>query len=616
MLFELKQFKQLVLIILILLMSFGSPLQFVSAENTVVVLETQDIQSEDKGDSEDLNEVGELDQDEDHGEEAVEDVVENVVENEGEIDDHEKIEGEEVEDNSSEEKTDSELPELAEPDSEPKPESEQNQEISTGTASGQIDLENILNTNIIDLSASDLNASESAEEKINTESAVSQPNYSSQCSELGQQLSELDINISNFASSDQLINLLVNTGGNTLDSGQINTGSASGVINLTQHINTTLIGECWSYFDHSIFEPTDQDLVLPFEGDIFANASKKPDGNLISDFQSSSQSNSQSKVEINNTYHNDQIISMVANTGGNSLQTGEIKTGQASSLVQTIDSVNQTILADNWFYIEIANPHYWTGKTVGLDIDWIVGDGIWYYWHWFLPEGNYESGGYDQAPKISNIKVDNNADISTAINMSVNTGDNQVNGSGLISTGDASAIINVRNKVNTTIIGNNWYYVSLNLFAPFSGNIVFPWSSQQVSGDDNSEEDEDEQTEVVVEENRQEDGQTNSVGSIIQDYQVVYNEPQIYEIFVSYFYEMNYVRPEQNYLPRLVPASEGQVLGVLDFDLDTDHICYKSIASYLSELDLVRLSDISITSRNDFLDSFVNWLSRLVGFLA
>lgn len=41
-------------------------------------------------------------------------------------------------------------------------------------------------------------------------------------------------------------------------------------------------------------------------------------------------------------------------------------------------------------------------------------------------------------------------------------------------TGDASATVNVFDLANTTITGNNWYHVVINIFDSFKGNIIFP----------------------------------------------------------------------------------------------------------------------------------------------
>ncbi|KXK07629.1 MAG: hypothetical protein UZ21_OP11001000988 [Microgenomates bacterium OLB22] len=46
-------------------------------------------------------------------------------------------------------------------------------------------------------------------------------------------------------------------------------------------------------------------------------------------------------------------------------------------------------------------------------------------------------------------------------------------GSGSITTGDATVTAKILNLLNTNIVGNNWYYVMVNVFGNWKGNIRF-----------------------------------------------------------------------------------------------------------------------------------------------
>lgn len=333
--------------------------------------------------------------------------------------------------------------------------------VETGTASVTLQAENIVNTTAIDTSA----ASESASSTLESSQTLEADNFKlkATCSELNQLISSLNIEINNQVTIDQVFNLLADSGNNTVSSGQIITGDADGDTQLAQQINTTLIGSCWSYLDKSIFEETTTDLYLPYEAEILAKGQNT---------NSASSQPTTIEISIDNNVTNNQEINQTANTGDNS--GGNISTGNSAINTQIIDTINKNILGNNWFYLEIINPYFWSGEVIGQNFDFIKTENVWYYWEWL--GGEADSGEASNLDSSKNISITNQADINTQINSLVNTGGNQVleNGSNSsIETGDAASSVKIRNNINTTIIGDNWYYASINLFAPFTGNLVF-----------------------------------------------------------------------------------------------------------------------------------------------
>lgn len=346
-------------------------------------------------------------------------------------------------------------------------------DINTGDAQASLQAENIVNTTVIDTSADASSSSGLSDSEL---SGLQADDFrlTAICGELNSLISDLNIEVNNQTSINQVLNLLADSGHNTVSTGNIKTGDADGEIRLVQQINTTLIGSCWAYLDKSIFEETSENIYLPYEVDIL----NKAQGNGSSN--SSSQQSPQlqtTDISINNDVANDQAINQETNTGDNSVGSGEIRTGNSSSDTQIIDSINKNIIGNNWLYIEIVNPYLWSGEIVGQNLEFVKTDDVWYYWEWFGDSDATDNGATSSTPQdrpdLTNISINNQGSIDTQINSTVNTGGNGVTGSGSVETGDATSIIKIRNNINTSIIGDNWYYVSINLFAPFSGNLVF-----------------------------------------------------------------------------------------------------------------------------------------------
>lgn len=334
--------------------------------------------------------------------------------------------------------------------------------VETGDASTTIEAENVINTTVVDTSASEP-ATQSSQPDLNADNF----NLEATCSDLNQLISDLNIEINNQTTIEQVFNLIANSGSNQVENGQIITGDADGEVQLVQQINTTLIGSCWSYLDKTIFEETKDDIYLPYEGEILNNAKSE----ATTSAQSNNPNKSSTNISIDNDANNNQDVSQNTNTGENSTEGGSIATGNSSSNTQVIDTINKNIVGNNWFYIEIINPYYWSGEVVGQNLEFTKNENIWYYWQWF---GNEPAPATSENQPIEKkISVNNTADIDTKINTDVNTGNNQILENGDITTGDARSSVKIRNNINTTIIGDNWYYVSINLFAPFTGNLIF-----------------------------------------------------------------------------------------------------------------------------------------------
>ncbi|GEM_PF-6447475 len=345
--------------------------------------------------------------------------------------------------------------------------------LTTGDAHAEVTLVNEINTNIIadDYAMAVVVADEEAAEGFDLSALTPQ------CRE---QFTTLTVNeqaiiINNYAEVENMIEASADTGNNDVVTGEVNTGNATAAINLINLVNTNLIGNCWFFGMLNFFDPYSGEIILPYEQDIISGTTAgQVHTNLVTDTQ--------------NEAGLSQTLTVDAQTGNNLLSDtnnkGEIQSGQADAEVQTLTTVNNNYLGHNWLLIEIRNPQYWGGSFAGLNTHFQqVGDS-WYYW--LFPENatnsNHQLFSVLDALETE-VKINNTAQVTNQLTASANTGGNVAAGSDAeITTGDAASTISVFNQLNTNIIGNNWYYLALNLFNPFTGTIVFPRADVTVAG--------------------------------------------------------------------------------------------------------------------------------------
>lgn len=418
--------------------------------------------------------------------------------------------------------------------------------ITTGSASATIRAQTEVGTQIV-TTTSEATAAALVELNPTTVSF----HKAATCTDLVSLLDELDITIFDDTTIQQLYQLLVTTGDNSVDLGAIFTGSASGQVQLVHQINTTLIGDCWSYLDMTVFEERTEAIILPSLEAIINKATVAPHA-------SATQSASQTSISVTTTA-SDVLETILTTTTGNN-KASLIQTGTASSTITTIDTLNRSTIGNNWVYLEIYNPQYWLGELIGLNLDFYKTDAVWYYWEQLSPQSTQVPAQTalqsQQADSTAVITVDRQADMHTVIESTVNTGNNKVATEGVVITGDASTNIAIRNNINTTLIGNNWYYASINLFAPFFGNIIFPWSQQQA--------DETDPVDTVEEPKPTTQPLPHAVGGI-QISATDTNIPQAKSVATATEYIFTYVlEPYQPYIPQVYsvePSPEPAVLG-------------------------------------------------------
>lgn len=261
---------------------------------------------------------------------------------------------------------------------------------------------------------------------------------------IGGSLTVIDNN--NQATVSGTINSSGNTGENTeLGSGgdiSIATGDATASGKVTNNINSNIEESPQSFQSSQTtsgsFEQTQSLTPTPEAKDL--QVINKNDG------------------EVENTVDISAITG--SNFAGENLGNVDLKTGDALAWVNLLNVLNTNVVGGNFgiFVLDIENDSY---DEINLNELWKQ-----------LQEKSNENS--------SNLRFvianNNNAELKNEINVSALSGDNQANqnNSANIETGNATALANVINVINTNIFGTKFFFGIINITGQFKGNLILP----------------------------------------------------------------------------------------------------------------------------------------------
>ncbi|MCA9363049.1 peptidoglycan-binding protein [Candidatus Kaiserbacteria bacterium] len=341
--------------------------------------------------------------------------------------------------------------------------------IDTGDAIAYVDVLNVVNTNIVDsdglikfvndsLGYDNFDLREDFElVYADFEMSESTPSCSLEtCAS-----AETNISLDNDATIENNILVEANSGNNTAagDGANITTGNAYASANIINVANTNIADSNYLLLVFNNFADYAGDIVLP-------------NSNFFKNLTGSSGGVSNIDVDINNTAAIDNNTEVVSNTGDNEAAGANtsIQTGNASSLNQVDNIVNQNIIGDNVFSLLIRVHGDWSGNITGLP------DG--FSWQ-ETPEGIRITAGLNnnQASDVSTnlaFSAKNTAKINNNVQVYALTGDNKVTGDDTkVKTGDAHAESSILNIANTNVIGSNWSNLIFNIYGNWSGDLAF-----------------------------------------------------------------------------------------------------------------------------------------------
>jgi len=236
-----------------------------------------------------------------------------------------------------------------------------------------------------------------------------------------------------------------NSADNNSGSAVIATGDANASANIINIVNSTFTGSDGFIAFLNIFSSLFGDL--DFRNSLFLN-STCPDCDIFSGDLSV---NNQNTASI----HNDAVVR--AQTGGNSASgnagAGVIATGDANAAANVFNVVNTNVVGSNYLLLVMNNFGSWNGDLV-------------------LPSKYLFPNCCSGAGSVS---VNNNSDASIENNISgeAETGGNEANGNtnGLVVTGNANAVANTLNQVNTNIFGSDSVMIAFRFFGDWTGNV-------------------------------------------------------------------------------------------------------------------------------------------------
>lgn len=316
--------------------------------------------------------------------------------------------------------------------------------IQTGDAAGQVVVENDVNTNVTDLgetvsqTENPAEGTTTIEETAPTQEATSTP------------ATDLEVQNENVAVVGNNIEGTIGTGGNGIEgsgNSSIETGNANLVVGLVNTVNSNLTGSDFSQFLYNIFGNS--------QGDI----------DLTDEISNSTSTCCPSEIDVSNTNLGTIENSIVANvsTGDNSVTThngATIETGDANVVTDVFNVLNTNIFGSNWNHLIINIFGNWFGDLV------LPGEAA--LNNYLNPESSGCPGGCGETT-VANY---NAAGIENEVAINSDTGQNTINGgSGIIRTGSANTISNIFNLTNTNVTGGNWFFMAVNNFGSWSGNI-------------------------------------------------------------------------------------------------------------------------------------------------
>lgn len=335
----------------------------------------------------------------------------------------------------------------------------------TGDAVAYVDLTNVVNTNIVNstglidfihnvLGYENFDMRDTFSDIFNTtNTALSTP----ACDEDICNPNAVFVDMVNQANINNDVTVVADTGNNSSDGlGLITTGNAYANTNIVNLANTNIVDSNYLLLVFNNFSDMAGSLVLP-NSDFFQSYFK----------QTTNQSNGS---ETTNSANINNDINIYSNTGNNTISgTGvnTITTGDSFSASYLHNSINQNYFNTNSFSMLIRVQGNWTGNIFGLPegMRWEnTRDGIRLFYVG-------ENGDHKNSETVTNIT--NDANINNNVQIYALTGNNQINGDGVINTGNTYADSTIFNIANNNIIGSNWTNLIFNIYGNWNGDIAF-----------------------------------------------------------------------------------------------------------------------------------------------
>jgi hypothetical protein len=272
----------------------------------------------------------------------------------------------------------------------------------------------------------------------------------------------------NIARISTNINLSANTGQNSVenngDSLNLTTGDAQIVVNGVNFANVNFKDSIFLFSSINITDDYNGNIILP-------RPEKIGQFYLLEPFNQVDQT----LVETNQAEISTQLVAS-SNTGHNQTKNengqSSLETGQATTVINTTDSVNSSYYDHNLYYLLLNILGSWTGSILHADIDQA------------LDTKTEPLMSSDQTNSHSFQSSYNYGQVKTKANLSANTGYNQTQTSGdsQIKTGDAIIAFNLFNFINDSFYQSRWFLSTVNVLKDWTGNLIFAYPDLDLAG--------------------------------------------------------------------------------------------------------------------------------------
>ncbi|MBS3903136.1 MAG: DUF11 domain-containing protein [Anaplasmataceae bacterium] len=280
---------------------------------------------------------------------------------------------------------------------------------------------------------------------------------------------EGDINIenNNEANIQNDVTVIASTGGNNIlnngGTSSIVTGNAYAAANIANLINSNIINANYLLVAINSFNHLNGSLILPP-----ASFFNQETGGVTTQ---------QLAIENNNGASVNNNVTTDASTGENEISgdgSGVILTGNSAAISNVTNMVNTNHVNADKMFILVRVTGDWAGNVFSAPpgLSWMqTPEGILLYSEGALGENENDCcGGSLSVTNNNGASVNNNVEVYAL------TGDNKIEseeGESVIATGDAAAVANVFNMVNSNVVGRNWLFAMVNVFGNWNGNLSF-----------------------------------------------------------------------------------------------------------------------------------------------
>lgn len=275
--------------------------------------------------------------------------------------------------------------------------------------------------------------------------------------------------VDNEATVSNSLDVAADTGNNTVDTdgdATVLTGDAIAIANLINLLNSTFIDSQLMIAMLNVWPNFSGDIILPRPELVMGADQWGEDGGSLQ-FSAEQWAQILNELQIQATTGN--------NTASASGQFNEMSTGNAYAAANLSNFANLLLQKQGKYGLWVNVAAGWNGSIYGADDQQMsLAPGL-YFFNFGSMLGYQETcGELGASPCLpENIGLNNSADLYNKLNVSANTGGNTIDadGNSVLHTGNATAIANVFNMVNSTFIQSQMFFGFVNILGDWTGNI-------------------------------------------------------------------------------------------------------------------------------------------------